>query len=251
MRGICVRRILNEVPGYLRSESGAATSDWVVMSSATVGIGLAVMFVMTPGVERASGEIAETVGAIMTAADAVLARHGFDDGMGPWSGGEIMDVPGFGNMLVLDRNDNRGAIGASARLSIDPDAPYAVVEFDMAFIDSWDNETAQVYLNGEAVAVGTFTHLDHPRFDTGNLPPQMRDLGVVAIDFGEPSTVEGGYFRPGQGSRFVDHVQPVRIVVETNGASELDLGFGTNLNSGYRDESLGIDNIVVSSAQSR
>jgi len=42
---------------YLAGEAGAVTVDWVVLTAATVGMGLAVMGVVRDGVEDLSNEI--------------------------------------------------------------------------------------------------------------------------------------------------------------------------------------------------
>lgn len=42
---------------FLNSESGAVTVDWVVLTAAIVGLGLAVMAVVSNGVADLSGDI--------------------------------------------------------------------------------------------------------------------------------------------------------------------------------------------------
>lgn len=42
---------------FLKSESGAVTVDWVVLTAALVGLGLAVMSVVSGGLEDLSGDI--------------------------------------------------------------------------------------------------------------------------------------------------------------------------------------------------
>ena len=42
---------------FAKSESGAVTVDWVVLTAAIVGLGLAVMAVVSNGVENLSGDI--------------------------------------------------------------------------------------------------------------------------------------------------------------------------------------------------
>ena len=42
---------------FIASESGAVTVDWVVLTAALVGLGLAVMGVVSTGVESASTDI--------------------------------------------------------------------------------------------------------------------------------------------------------------------------------------------------
>ena len=42
---------------FLKGESGAVTVDWVVMTAAIVGLGLAVMSVVSQGVSDLAGDI--------------------------------------------------------------------------------------------------------------------------------------------------------------------------------------------------
>jgi len=45
------------IENFAKSESGAVTVDWVVLTAAIVGLGLAVMAVVSSGVENLSGDI--------------------------------------------------------------------------------------------------------------------------------------------------------------------------------------------------
>lgn len=45
------------IKNFAASESGAVTVDWVVLTAAIVGLGLAVMAVVSGGVEDLTGEI--------------------------------------------------------------------------------------------------------------------------------------------------------------------------------------------------
>ena len=47
----------NLIKNFAKSESGAVTVDWVVLTAALVGLGLAVMAVVSGGIEDLSGEI--------------------------------------------------------------------------------------------------------------------------------------------------------------------------------------------------
>lgn len=49
---------------FLSSESGAVTVDWVVLTAAIVGLALAVMAVVSGGVENLSGDTAEELASI-------------------------------------------------------------------------------------------------------------------------------------------------------------------------------------------
>ena len=48
---------LSKFNAFLSDESGAVTVDWVVLTAAIVGLGLAVMSVVSGGVENLSGDI--------------------------------------------------------------------------------------------------------------------------------------------------------------------------------------------------
>lgn len=47
----------NFIKTFAADESGAVTVDWVVLTAAVVGLGLAVMFVVSGGVEDLSSDI--------------------------------------------------------------------------------------------------------------------------------------------------------------------------------------------------
>ena len=54
----------NLIKTFAKSESGAVTVDWVVLTAALVGLGLAVMAVVSTGVEDASNSVATDLAAI-------------------------------------------------------------------------------------------------------------------------------------------------------------------------------------------
>jgi Flp pilus assembly pilin Flp len=50
------------IKNFAKSESGAVTVDWVVLTAALVGLGLAVMAVVGTGINDLSGEIQASLG---------------------------------------------------------------------------------------------------------------------------------------------------------------------------------------------
>ncbi len=56
----------NFMNAFIADESGAVTVDWVVLTAALVGLGLAVMAVVSGGVETASGNIDTVLSAPIT-----------------------------------------------------------------------------------------------------------------------------------------------------------------------------------------
>lgn len=52
---------LSHIKTFLSNESGAVTVDWVVLTAALVGLGLAVMSVVSGGVENLSNDIGQSL----------------------------------------------------------------------------------------------------------------------------------------------------------------------------------------------
>jgi Flp pilus assembly pilin Flp len=52
---------LSKIKTFVSDESGAVTVDWVVLTAAIVGLGLAVMSVVSGGIEDLSGNISNTL----------------------------------------------------------------------------------------------------------------------------------------------------------------------------------------------
>jgi Flp pilus assembly pilin Flp len=55
---------VNTLKSFVLSESGAVTVDWVVLTAALVGLGLAVMSVVSGGIETLSTSISTDLGAM-------------------------------------------------------------------------------------------------------------------------------------------------------------------------------------------
>lgn len=52
---------ISNFKSFVSSESGAVTVDWVVLTAALVGLGLAVMAVVSGGVENLSTDIGQSL----------------------------------------------------------------------------------------------------------------------------------------------------------------------------------------------
>jgi Flp pilus assembly pilin Flp len=53
--------MINNINTFINDESGAVTVDWVVLAAALVGLGLAVMSVVSGGIENLSTDIGQTL----------------------------------------------------------------------------------------------------------------------------------------------------------------------------------------------
>ncbi|UWQ19629.1 hypothetical protein [Jannaschia sp. M317] len=221
---------------FLSSESGAVTVDWVVLTAAAVGLGLATMTVVSGGVEDQSNDIRDTMTGIeiMTAFDKLFSETDFSDGRGDWSGGELINFGGFGDILALSRN----APTADLPINVDSSYRYAVVEFDMVFGDSWDGEQGSISLNGEDIAVGDFNwQSGEPVITT------FEGDADTTVTLTRASTGTGS--GSGRWQRQNDYTYSVRVVAANDG-TPMQLGAATTLNSGTNDEFFGIDNVRVS-----
>ncbi|WP_179378757.1 Flp family type IVb pilin [Jannaschia marina] len=53
--------MLRTINAFINDESGAVTVDWVVLTAALVGLGLAVMSVVSGGIQNLSGDVGQTL----------------------------------------------------------------------------------------------------------------------------------------------------------------------------------------------
>lgn len=70
------------LPTYMNDESGAVTVDWVVLTAALVGLGLAVMGVVSQGVQDLSEDIEDQLETDMIGSGFGAAGTGLDLGTG-------------------------------------------------------------------------------------------------------------------------------------------------------------------------
>jgi hypothetical protein len=223
--------------GFVENESGAVTVDWVVMTAALVGLGLAVTSVVAGGLQETSTAIEAELGSIQIVDlfDEIRVQDGFENGRGAWVGGAVREVAGFGNLLALDRSNR----SASMPVEVDPRHEYAVVEFDMIVADSWDDETGTISVGGvDLVGVEhAWRNPDGPRIQT------FEGSDGTTVKLTRASADSGTWGGSGR-TEHDDYTYRVSITKRNDG-SDLTLGVGTNLSSSYTDEFFGIDNVEV------
>ena len=222
---------------FLRSEDGAVTVDWVVLTGALVGLGLATTAVVSGGVENLSQDTAEELAntSIVTRFMSSVFGDDFENGTGSWTGAGTSFSEAWGNVL--------GPVGGSGGLQavrntydIEDGMGYAVVEFDMYAIDSWDGESFVIYANDEAVATASF------RFGTdGNTGTWVTDNDNYSFSVSQTSSA-GANQAYSEG--WPDQSSSMQLVV-ANPGDEISIGFGSTLDQGVSDESWAVDNITV------
>lgn len=230
---------------FVNEESGAVTVDWVVLTAALVGLGLATMGVVSTGVQSASASTAsEVADTRIHGFFALREAIDFADGTGPFSGGGAEVLSDGRGAMIPSQGD--GSLSTEAVFDVPPGAPEVRIGFDVLAMDSVDGrhgEGATVYLDGAAVARMTS---DHGSPQEWTVTQAGRDRGV-SFDFAEVSSgadVTGVREASHGGARGHDSVTRVSMTVSDHGG-RLALGFGGRLDQGPADEALGVSALRV------
>lgn len=218
-------------PHFLRSESGAVTVDWVVLTAAAVGLGLATIGVVSNGVESAANETADALASVDTGApffsDAELLNLDFSDGLGAFVGGTVANLPGFGEVLQLGPDEE-----TTATLSVPPGAESATVTFDIIGGDDLSGEDATISINGQIVSVYAD---DHGNVTISDTAPAGISVSVDQHATNSPL---------GAGSHGHDSRATYTITVDNPGTS-LTLGVHSGAGEPTWDEFYALDNVNV------
>ncbi len=96
---------------FFRAEDGAVTVDWVVLTAALVGLGLAAMAVVSGGVEDLSGDISTDLAAVEVGFSPTVASTPFATQQWDARNPGIYDsysswMTGFADQQLLDHYNN-------------------------------------------------------------------------------------------------------------------------------------------------
>lgn len=225
---------------FIRSEDGAVTTDWVFMATAAITTSFAAMTNTSNGVNTIANELADDVAEVeaLTFTRSVVQQDVFETGAGNWVGGALASDENFGGLLR--GGGSGGEQAAQSTYQLDGDMEYAVLEFDMTAIDSWDGEEFQIYVNDAVVATARFENAH------GN---GLSDTWTVSNPDIQISMTAGEFGNQGFDSGWRDQSMSVEIQMR-NAGEDVTLGFGSTLNQSVQDESWGVDNVRVTSTNS-
>lgn len=220
---------------FLKDETGAVAADWVVLTAGLVGLGIAVVSLVSGGVENQSLDIANWLANIPVLREAITTVASFDFSGGNaagWIGGQVMDMGGqLGELLVLGPGQTTGF-----RLQMPEGTSLATLTFDLVAGDSLDNngqwgaDTAHIMINGVAVAIASNDHEQPIHIEI----PQSDGTTVTA-------TITTDVGSLGEQSGYTDSVTSVTVeVADPTGA--LQFSVRSDANQGIADEFWGIDN---------
>jgi hypothetical protein len=247
---------------FAASEHGAVTVDWVVLSAATVGLGLATMAIIGGGVR----DLTNQVGVFLETAPVHKVFANSDDcdfdteGACQAGSANIVEVSSdvirdvgdeFGNALVI-ASPSTGRETAQMTLDFKGFPDVVDVQFDMLAMDSLDNSSQHgrdeggiVYYDGEPVG-----RLYRDWEAEGGFRWETYDVEGVTLTGGTPEArssdragVDGQF--ASDDSRSWDSVVPVTMRIEKPGPQGV-IGFGAVANQGQSDEAIGVDNVTVS-----
>jgi hypothetical protein len=80
-----LRRYFREIRDFSRIETGAVTVDWVVLTAATVGLGLASVAAVRSGVGDLGGGVGDSLNGAQVATLGTLGVSGILEPIGVWS----------------------------------------------------------------------------------------------------------------------------------------------------------------------
>ncbi len=222
------------VAAFRGEEKGAVTVDWVVLTAAVVGLGLASAAVVSAGVENVSedtaSELADTTIQTRFATARSLFDSDFSGGLGGWLGGTATSLAGFGDVLQLGAGET-----AELSLSVPAGAESATISFDLIAGDDLDGgDYATIMVNGQAVSV---YEDDHGNVSVSGNAPAGISVSVDHQNINDPL---------GAGSHGHDSVSTYTITVNDPGTS-LTLGVNSGTNEPVSSEFYALDNVSVTS----
>ncbi|MBL4628324.1 MAG: hypothetical protein JKY00_09860 [Roseicyclus sp.] len=120
---------------FFQSENGAVTVDWVILTAALVGLGLAVMAVVSGGVEDLSGDVSVELASL-------------DIGtMYDWGSGSALANGGWGDLDIFSPSQTaEGADTYAASVLGNHGGDYQA-----AYDELYNNALVMTYANGESI----------------------------------------------------------------------------------------------------
>lgn len=234
---------------FWADEAGAVTVDWAVLTAAVVGIGMAGSAAVLVGTTDLSYEIVDQTArqSISTSFNSNFQNtsffDNFDNGLAEgWSVGTTDDANlNYGGILGRFGGTGGGQM-VHKSYDLNGDAGFAVLEFDLHAIDTWDLEDLKIFLNDDVASQRSFsTHSGH-----ADLQREIStDDPNIKVTYTTPTSGELGYWERGD---LATHDETVSVRIEvTDPGTSIKLGFGSTLNQDVNDESWAVDNVRVTS----
>jgi len=254
----------NTFKNFLVDDTAAVSVDYVVLTGAMTGLGVAVMAVVSGGVADLSGDIAgQMIG--MSVPGVIFDSeqfYNFENGFGDWT--VLVDAhedPVLNGVLgpFYDQSGNPVVVNT---FEFEDGTEYAVVEFTLTAVGRWEaHDDMRFFVNGEMI--------DATRLRNGNIQSifsddsdeteiayqfiERRNFGsdVVEerIDIANSTVANGATTTRDTIRSNVDREAEYTVqVVVRNPGTEMELGLGRNGSSPYPGEAWAVDDFLVESA---
>ncbi|SDZ51339.1 Flp pilus assembly protein, pilin Flp [Jannaschia faecimaris] len=220
---------------FLRDSHGAVTVDYVILAAAVTAVTLASTDVIQNGMRSLAGTVdSELKGEAPGSGHAMTYSDGFDNGSQGWSGTSSANVSGIGNVLGPIGGSN-GAPTVSRDFAFEEGTESATFEFDLYAMDSLDNESGIIFVDGQEIGRIT-SNLGKATFQVADgIDPDAYIIRQTTID---------DDVHLGGSSEWRDHHSNIAITVR-NPNTNVNVGFGSTANQSTSDESISIDNFTV------
>lgn len=215
---------------FLADQTGAVTVDWVVLTAALSGLGLATLAVVSGGIENLAEDSATQLASLEVGIEfgelGQLLSLGFSGGVGPFSGGTLITAAGFGDILQIGQNEI-----VEASFDIPAGAGEATVSFDLIGADDFDGDTATILINGQAVSVYTDNQ--------GIISVNTADLPGVEV------SVTQHYTDANLGGGSLGDSRATYQITVTDPGTDLTLGVQSQQSAGVSNEYFALDDVSV------
>lgn len=238
---------------FLKSDSGAVTVDWVVLSAATVGLGVGAVTVVRSGQDGLAGDIASSLSgaavALMGTANARAMTFDAGDFSG-WSSSR----QGYSTALGYFLGPFAGSDEAVTHQVVLPEgATEATVTFDLLLLDSWDgigpvSDFAQggrgdgigFEINGVEIGYSWMT------IGSAGTPSGSMEINGTTYSYTMNRVETGDLYRVGTPLEWGDARWSVTVTATNPPSDGFSFGINSTANQPANDESFGIDNYRVS-----
>lgn len=225
------------IKDFIRDESGAVTTDYVMLAAMITGSSVAGTNSSLSGVENLTADIDAALRSEIVRSDFSNSSYfdDFESVSAYWSNGDINSEDDAYGGILGQFGGSDGEIAVSRDYALNGDYDYAVVEFEVHAHDSWDSEQFIVFANGAAVGAYQFDYRYDGVAGSWTTPDSNYSMSI---------TPNGARDHTGFNSGWTDQSYTVQMTVANPGDS-LNLGFGSTLNQGIGDESWSIDNVSL------
>ncbi|WP_371157083.1 hypothetical protein [Jannaschia sp. 2305UL9-9] len=245
-----MRTLFKSFKEFLADTRGAITVDYVVLTAVTAGVGIAASDLVMDGYRALAANVnGELSGEVVSAEEGggetesglslgVTFTTAFNNDANGWYGGSVTDVKGIGNVMQIA--GSRGAQSIVQEFAIEKGVAEATFSFDLYALDSLDDESGIIFIDGQEVG-----RLTKGNSGTTFTPSTVAGITVTGKVVDENVSLGGNM---SDAHNWVDSMATVSITV-ANPNEYVALGFGSDADQNVGNESFAVDNFTATGLQ--